>query len=76
MKNKNPNSGIQPVSCYKPKMKDLKVKLKSANEAKGMIEDLHTNDYLPYNMSTEIRGNIRLLIEDIEKQIVDVKDTK
>ena len=74
MKTKNPNSHNQPsVGCYKPKVKDLKLRLKSAREAKEMIDDLHRNDYLPYDIDYMVRGNIRLVIEDIQEQIVVAK---
>ena len=75
MKFKNPNSMNQPpVGCFKPKKKDIKAKLKSALEAKSMIEDLHTNDYLPYDVSVHVRGHIRLVVEDYEKQLKEAKD--
>ena len=74
MKNKNPETMDRPtVGCYKPKVKDLKLKLKSAREAKEMIEDLNRNDYLPYDIAHIVRGNIRLRIEDIQEQIVAAK---
>ena len=74
MKNKNPETMNRPTTeCYKPKVKDLKLKLKSAREAKEMIEDLNRNDYLPYDIAHIVRGNIRLRIEDIQEQIVAAK---
>ena len=74
MKTKNPETTNRPIpECYKPKVKDLKLKLKSAEEAKEMIDDLNNNDYLPYDISHVIRGNIRLRIEDIQDQIIAAK---
>ena len=77
MKTKNPNSNNNPIStCYKPKVKDLKLRLKSAIEAKDMIDDLYRNDYIPYDISHIVRGSIRLIIEDIKEQISNAKGGK
>jgi hypothetical protein len=73
MKYKNPNIMSEPVGCYKPKKKDIKAKLKSAKEAKDMIEDLHKNDYLPYEVALQVRGHIRIVIENYEKQLEEAE---
>ena len=75
MKFKNPGR-IQDsaVGCHKPKKKDIKVRLRSALEAKRMIEDLHDNGYIYYEASLLVRGHIRLVVEDCEKQLKEAKD--
>ncbi len=73
MKNKNPNIHAVPVGCYKPKKKDLKALLASQFEARDIIEDLHTNDYLPYDIADIVRGNILLRIEDTKSEIKKLK---
>ena len=61
------------VGCYKPKKKDIKKKLVSAKEARDMIEDLHDNDYLPYDIAHIVRGTILLTIASLEKELIDVE---
>jgi hypothetical protein len=76
MKYKNPIANNMGVSCLKITKKDIVNRINSAKEAKDMIEDLFENEYLPYTSHTEVRGFIRILIEDLESQLRDYKKSK
>ena len=76
MKHNNPSMGDMVTECSKPKMKDLKIQLESANEARDIIEDLYENNYLPYNISDTIRGTILIRIREIEEMITKRKKEK
>ena len=63
MKNNNPDIMELSTASCKPSKKVIKARLKSAKEAKDMMDDLAKNNHFPYPIDEQVRGYILLRIE-------------